>query len=194
MALKIKCSSLPESLKEVFSYCNVMTDDSTNPTITAKGSYTYWPVTIPSNWPWDGTKWPYPYYYQPYYYSYSTWDPYSYPIGKLFVEESDNEYVINLDAPGLIKESIEGTIEKNNIEIKAKYKEFKNKLVFPVDNPGTDKKAFVRIFNESILSLYGIKDLSILDYEKVMMEYLDGVLQITLPKKEGKKPIKITVK
>jgi HSP20 family protein len=98
------------------------------------------------------------------------------------IYENENEYVIKADIPGVKKENIDITIDNNELSISGrvadeeksreniKYSEFTLYNFFRSFNIGND-----------------------IDNNKVTANVCDGVLTLTLPKKEEVKPKKIEI-
>jgi hypothetical protein len=106
------------------------------------------------------------------------------------LEECEDAFVLHIDAPSLIKGTIEATIERDTIIINAKYKESKGKFL----SNARLSNDFSRTINDEALRCRGLKDTSVLNYDKTSIDYVDGEILLSIPKKESHKPRKITVK
>jgi HSP20 family protein len=98
------------------------------------------------------------------------------------IHESENEFEIELAIPGLQKENIKITIEDKTLKISTEYtKESnseENKLNIKYIKKEFDYTAFERSFKLPIT----------VDSDKIEAGYDNGVLKLTLPKKEEAKP------
>jgi len=95
--------------------------------------------------------------------------------------EDDNKVVIIADMPGVKKESLDITLENNELKITGSVK---------YDYPG-----------KSLLNQYQIGNYfrkfslsNVFDWEKINANLIDGVLKIELPKSDSIKPKKIAIK
>lgn len=101
----------------------------------------------------------------------------------LDVSENENEYVIDADIPGVNKDDVSLEILDNVVTIKGERKSEKTE----------DKKGFHRVermygsFQRSVQIPGGFKS------DDVQAKFENGVLHITLPKREESKPRTITV-
>jgi len=100
------------------------------------------------------------------------------------IVEQENEIVVNAELPGLKKEDIKITFEKNILTLSSEQKhaqvsEKAAVLLKEIRNSG---------FNRSVKFEYAI------DATKISAEMSNGVLTITLPKAEEAKPKQIEVK
>ena len=98
------------------------------------------------------------------------------------IEEDDKQYVIEMDMPGVKKEDLEIGIKENVLSIYAERKRVnKNKVVDAqnAENAEKDNEVVVSRYEQSFnLSTKGI------DVENIEANLSNGVLKITLPKKE----------
>lgn len=105
------------------------------------------------------------------------------PRIKLDVSETDTDYVVNAEIPGVRKEDIKVDVEGNQVSIRAELKresEEKNgKLLRSERFYGEQQRSFTLAHE--------------IDDEKVSAKYGEGVLVLTLPKKAGKAGRQITV-
>ena len=99
------------------------------------------------------------------------------PRIKMDVSETDKEYTVKADIPGVRKEDIKVTIEGNqvsiNVEVKKESEEKKE------GNLIRSERYYGRQFRSFSLA----QDV---DDAKSTAKYTDGVLELTLPKKAGK--------
>ena len=97
-------------------------------------------------------------------------------------DEKDN-LVVKADVPGLTKDDIEVTIEGNILTIKGEKKlEEKTK-----EKDFVREERFYGAFHRAIPLPTGV------DADKIKASYKNGVLELTLPKKEEAKPKQISV-
>ena len=98
------------------------------------------------------------------------------------IEEDDKQYVIEMDMPGVKKEDLEIGIKENVLSIYAERKRVnKNKVVDAQNakNAEKDNEVVVSRYEQSFnISTKGI------DVENIEANLSNGVLKITLPKKE----------
>jgi HSP20 family protein len=99
------------------------------------------------------------------------------------IKETDNEIMLKADLPGMKMEDINVSIEEGRLNISGERKMEK-------EEKGKD---FVRVeraygsFSRSFTLGIPVKE------DEVKASYRDGVLEVTIPKVEPKKPKKITV-
>lgn len=98
------------------------------------------------------------------------------------IYETENEYVIKADMPGVSRENLEITLEKDNLEISGKVQESGNQ----------DKLRYAeyRLHNYSRSFVVGDG----INREGISASLENGVLTLTLPKSERVKPRKIEIK
>jgi len=105
-------------------------------------------------------------------------------VPALDVIEQDNELVVYAELPGVKKEDVKITFEKNVLTISTEPK--------PVEESEKAKYLLNEIrtsgFNRSIK--FGVE----VDSEKISAEMNNGILAITLPKTEDVKPKEISIK
>jgi len=99
------------------------------------------------------------------------------------IYETENSYVLKADLPGIRKEDINLDVNNNTLTIKGD-KKFEEKV---------EKDNYLRIERR-----YGSFSRSFtlsekVDKENITANYKDGVLEVTLPKKEEAKPKEIKV-
>src|SRR3989338_455203 len=103
------------------------------------------------------------------------------------VKDTKDSVVINLDMPGVDKKDIQVSVIENRLEVKAQ-----KKRESKIESKGYFKQE--RSFSGFYRALTLPSDV---DAENAKVDYKDGVLKITIPKKEKikeKKKIKIKVK
>ena len=101
------------------------------------------------------------------------------------VSETENEWVVQVELPGLSKEDIKVGVENDVLSIEGEKghesSEDKDKRYHRAERTyGTFKRSFTLP--------------SAVDTEKISADYRDGVLTLTLPKAEAAKPKEIEVK
>ena len=99
------------------------------------------------------------------------------------VYETDDSYVLKADLPGVTKEDIKIDINKNTLTIKGEKK----------SEEKVEKENYVRVERSygSFSRSFSLSDK--VNTENIKANYKDGVLEITLPKKEEVKPKEIKV-
>lgn len=100
------------------------------------------------------------------------------------VVESDDEYIVKADLPGIRKEDIDVTLQNGTLTINAESKS------------ETEEKKGGRVVRQE--RRYGkyVRSMRLgsrVDESKVKANYKDGVLELVLPKTEEVKPKKISV-
>lgn len=95
------------------------------------------------------------------------------------VLENDNEFMIELAAPGMKKEDFRINLENNILTISSERKEEKEEKKDQYSRREFSYQSFQRSFT---LPEYHA------DREKVSAKYTDGILHITIPKREEAKP------
>jgi len=98
------------------------------------------------------------------------------------IYETENEFVIKADMPGVGRESLEITLEKDTLEISGKVRES--------ENQDSLKYAEYRLHNYSRSFVVGDG----INREGISASLENGVLTLTLPKSERVKPRKIEIK
>ncbi|MFW6233181.1 MAG: Hsp20/alpha crystallin family protein [Nanoarchaeota archaeon] len=99
-------------------------------------------------------------------------------------KETENEFIINVELPGMKKEDIKLNINNDLIEIKARNKKEKEK------NKNNEK-----FYSKSFSGFYQAINLpENADSENIKAKYENGVLKLTIPKKEKSKKDKKYIK
>jgi len=102
---------------------------------------------------------------------------------KVDIYETENSYVLNAELPGLKKEDIKIDLNDNTLTLKGE-KKFEEKV---------EKENYVRVersygnFTRSFVLSDNV------NADNITASYKDGVLEVTLPKKEEAKPKEIKV-
>lgn len=106
-----------------------------------------------------------------------TWHP------SVDISENDNAFVLKAELPGVNREDINIDINNKTLTLKGE-KKFEEK---------TEKENYVRVERSygSFSRTFALSDK--VDTENVKASYKDGVLEVTLPKKEEAKPKEIKV-
>ncbi len=93
------------------------------------------------------------------------------------IKETENEYKVELAAPGLSKEDFHLNVENNMLSIHVDKEQEKEEKEEGYTRREYNYKSFVRTFNlpESVAS------------DKIEAKYENGILNLTLPKKEEAK-------
>ncbi|MFH1605046.1 MAG: Hsp20/alpha crystallin family protein [Pseudomonadota bacterium] len=107
------------------------------------------------------------------------------PQIKLDVSEADKAYTVKAEIPGVKKEDIQVSIDGNQVSISTEVKQEKE------EKEGKKLVRSERYYGKQFRSFSLAHDI---DEAKAEAEYHDGVLQLTLPKKDGRGTKKITVK
>ncbi len=103
----------------------------------------------------------------------------SLPALKTDIRETDTAYILEAELPGFKKEEISVTIDGVTLTIKASHaSEEKNE---EGKNDYIRRERSYRSYSRSF-------DLKGIDADKISAAYHDGVLELTLPKEEQKKP------
>jgi HSP20 family protein len=99
------------------------------------------------------------------------------------ISENENAYVLKAELPGVSREDINIDINNKMLTLKGE-KKFEEK---------TEKENYVRVERSygSFSRTFALSDK--VDTENVKASYKDGVLEVTLPKKEEAKPREIKV-
>ena len=93
------------------------------------------------------------------------------------IAETENEYHIELAAPGLKKEDLKISLDKNVLSVSAEKK---------VENVDESKKYSKREYSyNSFVRSFTLPESA--DYAKIAAEYTDGVLKLNVAKKEEAK-------
>jgi HSP20 family protein len=99
------------------------------------------------------------------------------------IHETDDTYVVSADLPGLNKDDIQINVEDNTLTIKGE-KKFEEKV--PRDR-------YIRVERTYGTFVRSFTLPQNVDSTKIKATFRDGVLDLTLPKKEEAKPKKIAV-
>lgn len=88
------------------------------------------------------------------------------------IQETDNEYMVEIAAPGMKKKDFHVNVENNTLEIKVEREDESEEKKARYTRREYDYTAFFRSFDlpDSI------------DSEKIKAEYQDGILKVRLPK------------
>ncbi|MCH7950448.1 MAG: Hsp20/alpha crystallin family protein [Candidatus Dadabacteria bacterium] len=107
----------------------------------------------------------------------ASWSP------KVDIYETENTYVLNAELPGLKKKEIKIDLNDNTLTLNGE-KKFEEKV---------DKENYVRVERSygSFTRSFVLSDN--VNAENITASYKDGVLKVTLPKKEEAKPKEIKV-
>lgn len=99
------------------------------------------------------------------------------------IYEQDNNIVLALEMPGVDKDTLDVTIDSNNLMIKGK----KKKDVIPKGYDALyQERHFVRYKRTFELNVD-------VDRDKLKAEYKNGILKVSLPKSEKSQPKKIEI-
>lgn len=93
------------------------------------------------------------------------------------IAETENEFHVELAVPGLAKEDFKINIDKNSLIVSAEKK---------TENAVTDKKYSKKEFSYNSFSRTFTLPESV-DQAKIEAEYIDGILKLTIAKKEEAK-------
>lgn len=99
------------------------------------------------------------------------------------INETEDGYVVKADLPGMKKEDIQIDLKNNTLTLKGE-KKFEEKV--SKDNYVRTERTY-GTFVRSFTLPHNV------DAEKIRASYKDGVLELTLPKKEEAKPKQIKV-
>lgn len=105
-------------------------------------------------------------------------------LPSLDMSETDGELQIKMDVPGIKPEEVDVEVSGNTIRVRGEHKEEKEEKGRTYHRVERRTGSFFR----SIELPCDVKQ------DKVVADYKDGVLKITLPKSEVIKPHKVTVK
>lgn len=106
------------------------------------------------------------------------------PRIRMDVSETDQNYVVKADIPGVKKEDIHIAIEGNKVSIQAETKEERD------EKEGGNVVRSERYYGRQYRTFSLPQDV---DDEKAQASYQDGVLQLTLPKKAGTGAKQLTI-
>ena len=107
------------------------------------------------------------------------------PEIKVDVSEDDKAYRVRADIPGVKKEDIHVSVDGNQVSISAEMKSEKE------EKKGETVIRSERYYGRQYRSFALPQDV---DQSKADAKYQDGVLELTLPKKEGSRAKQLTVK
>ena len=99
------------------------------------------------------------------------------------VKETDKEVIVKADLPGIKKEDIEVSVDKDQLIIKGERKMEKEEKEKDYVRVERSYGSFYRSFNIGV----PIKE------DEIKASYKNGVLEISIPKEEIKKPKKIEI-
>jgi HSP20 family protein len=106
--------------------------------------------------------------------------PESNTLPSVNVKENDNEYTVELAAPGMKKEDFQIELNNNVLTIRSEWKDEKEEKKGDVyTRKEFSYQSFQRSFNLNN---------EVVDDAKIKATYKDGILSLTLPKKEEAKP------
>jgi len=96
------------------------------------------------------------------------------------VKENDNEYILEMAAPGMKRDDFQIKVNNNILTIKSEIKS---------EHEEEDKDAFTRkeFSYQSFQRSFNLSD-DVVDDDNIKAAYEDGILCVTLPKKEEVKP------
>jgi HSP20 family protein len=95
------------------------------------------------------------------------------------VRENENEYELEVAAPGMKKDNFKVNLDKDQLTISSEWKDEKKEK----DGDYTRKEFSYQSFQRS----FTIPE-HLVDGEKISAKYNDGILRVMLPKKEEAKP------
>jgi len=105
-------------------------------------------------------------------------------LPSLNLSESDSELQITMDVPGVKPEEVDIEVTGNTVRVRGEHKEEKE-----------EKDRTYHCIERRTGSFFRAIELPCeVKRDKVVADYKDGVLKITLPKSEATKPHKVTVK
>lgn len=96
---------------------------------------------------------------------------YNYPAN---IYDNENTFVIELSAPGFTKEDIKINLEQQTLNITAEPKQ---------ESEVQDERFLRREFNKSNLSRSFVLPKTV-DLDKISADYQNGILRVTLPRRE----------
>lgn len=95
------------------------------------------------------------------------------------VKENDNEFMIEVAAPGMSKEDFKVHLDNGRLTISSERKEDKKDENDTYARREFSYQSFQRTFNVPA---------NVVDGDKIQAKYADGILRISLPKREEIKP------
>ena len=99
------------------------------------------------------------------------------------IHETEDSFVVKADLPGISKEDIQIDLKDSTLTLKGE-KKFENKV---------SKENYIRVERSYGTFVRSFTLPQNVDAEKIKAVYKDGVLELTLPKKEEAKPKQIKV-
>lgn len=105
-------------------------------------------------------------------------------VPSLDLSESDGEVQLTMDVPGMKPEEIDIEVTGQTVRIRGEHKEGKEEK----------GRTYHRIERRSGSTFRSVELPCAVKEDKVVAEYKDGVLKVTLPKSEGSKSHKVKVK
>ncbi|MCF8266444.1 MAG: Hsp20/alpha crystallin family protein [Ignavibacteriales bacterium] len=108
---------------------------------------------------------------------------YNYSAPKSDILEDINGFLIQIELPGVKKEEIKLSVEKNILSIAAERKKSAETDTLKYKH---SEIAYGTISRSFVLG-------EIVDSEKIAAEYSDGILKVSIPKKEQSKPKEIII-
>lgn len=106
------------------------------------------------------------------------------PRMKIDIEEDDQNYLVKAEVPGVKKEDISVDISGNAVSIRADVKEERT------DQKSGNMLRSERYFGEQMRTFTLPQDV---DESKAQAKYENGILSLTLPKKQGGASKKLTI-
>jgi len=95
------------------------------------------------------------------------------------IRENDELFLIEVAAPGLAKENFKVNLDRNRLIITSEQKEEKN---------GNETEYFRREFSYQSFERSFVLPVGTVDGDKITAKYNNGILLVTIPKKEEVKP------
>jgi HSP20 family protein len=106
------------------------------------------------------------------------------PQIRVEVKEDDKNYVVNAEIPGVKKEDIKVTVDRNQVAISAEVKRESEKKVG--ERVVHSERYYGNVYRSFTLD-------SVVDDAAAQAKYSDGMLTLTLPKKSGKPDNRIRI-
>lgn len=95
------------------------------------------------------------------------------------ISEDDESFLIEVAAPGLVKENFKVNFDKNRLVISSEQKEEKNE--------GNQKYTRREFSYQTFQRSFSLPEGAV-DSDKISAKYVDGILLVSLPKREEVKP------